>query len=1077
MIHLHNHTIYSALDGLSKIDDIIAMAKTLKAPAVAITDHASISALPEFYRKANEAGIKPIIGSEFYLTDNAEPNKKERRYHLTVLAKSWAGVQSIMAQLTLANNQFYNRPRLTFEQALGFEDCIIMSGCCIGILSHEGYVTLTKRFLKTYGKDFYLEIMPHKVIGDDGVNDIQEIVNKRAADLHKTYGVNLVATNDCHYVREKDQDTQRMLLAIQYHKKLSEVSDWGGKFHMKSIDEMVQSFRDNCPYLPTDIFGKAIVVTWEIMGKCNVTMPKFAPVLPSIYRNEFKKLEEILVAGFKEKVVSRKLNAVAYTERLRHEMGVINKLGFARYFLIVHDIINFANDRKIMVGAARGSAAGSLVCYLMGITKVDPIKHGLVFERFLNPERIDLPDIDMDFEDSRRHEVFDYITRKYGADKTARINTFSKLSCNSAFRDVCRVYGISPSQTNQLSTQIVDVESFDAVPDLIQFGKKNPQIIEMAKKLDGVIRQVGVHACGMVISQEPLVDVSAIESRAENKAGERLKVVCWDGPECEKFGLLKFDVLGLSTLSTLRRTIELIKEQHGTEIDLDAIPLDDRATLDAFDKGYGMGVFQFEGNGMQALLRSIPVDSFETVAATTALFRPGPLDSGQTSKYVKIKSGNEYETYDIPELEPILKETSGVIVYQEQIMRIFAEIGGFTWAHADQMRKIIGKKLGLDEFNKHKEEFAKGCMAKGVNAVVADDLFDHMASSASYSFNKSHAVAYSMISFWGMYLKVNYPAEFLAGYLTRATDDHTPEIVKEAARLQIKIQMPCINKSTSKYEVLSSDTILAPLNAIKGVGGKAVIEILKARASDPYLSIDDMKVRVYRRVVNVRVIGLLEKAGAFESLGIVCADEAQDSKNKAELLPVFSQLPSLDKSSGSHVSGTALAQLKREYRLCAKLTHKTTMEPVAGAAPSVMVINRPQKNEKRHLKADGTRYFMDVAQEMGFTEDDFYYTSLLKCQPDGGPAAKDCQIRCQDFLKKEIEAVRPKVIFCCDGELAQYFAGKKLPISKLAGSFIYNKMLDTYIVFSVSPQYAYYQPEKADAPFKAAMSLLQGMFK
>ncbi len=1046
---------------------------------MAITDHATISSLPELFKKSKAAGIKPIMGCEFYIVDTIEGIKGEKRYHLNVLAKNWAGVESIMRQLTLANDQFYHRPRLSFKQSLNFKDCIISTACCIGTLSHDDYKSKFIEFLRTYGSDLYLEIMPHIVRDKDGI-DLQEIVNSRALRLSKEYGVKLLATNDCHYVEQADGDTQRALLAIQYHKKLEEMTEDGNPYFMRSIEEMVQAFSKFCPYIPICSVGESLSTTSVVAAKCDIQMPEFEVFLPKLYDDEMNVAAGLIVDGWNTKIkgVIPPKDQPKYMERLQYEITIIQKLGFMRYFLIVHDIIRFAKEHNIMTGSARGSSAGSLTCYLIGITRVDPIRFGLYFERFLNLERIDLPDIDMDFEDSRRQEIFQYIFDKYGIENTARINTFGKLSSNSAFRDVARLHGILPIRINELSRQIEDAESFDTVPDLIAFGKKHPDIITLAKRLDGTIRNQGVHACGVCISQKPLNMISVVERRKESGGGT-LKVISWDGRECEKFGLLKFDVLGLSTLSILNRTLQLIKEQRGINVDLDSIPLDDPKTIDEFNNGNCAGVFQFEGSGMKGILKSIPVNDFETIAAVTALYRPGSINSGQTAKYVNIKSGNEYENYEIPELEPILKETAGTIVYQEQIMRIFADLGGFTWGHADKMRKIMGKKLGGDEFNKHKADFIAGCAKNNINTIAADDLFTRMAKFAEYGFNKSHSIPYTIMSFWSMYLKVHYPVEFLAGYLNRANDDGVVEIMKEVSRLKVKLRLPDINLSTDKYEVVDGEMV-APLTAIKWVGKKAVDSIIEARKAGKFLSIDDLNSRVNRRVVNVKIIRLLTETGAFEkSFGVGIKNDVESDKLKSELLPVFNRLPKL--TTDGRCDPVLYAQFARESALCGKLIHNKQMQPkftgVEKNIPGIMVINSPQKNEQTHLSGEGTKYLIKAMESVGLHTNDFYYTGTMKCFFESGKTPSSaCVSKCQEFLIQEIRAVRPKLILCCNSNLISMLTGKKTTMDKINGNVVYNKEYDAYIMFSHSPQYAYYQPERANDSFMANMNILKNIF-
>ena len=933
MIHLHNHSHYSVLDGLGKIPEIVARAKELGAPAAAISDHASITGMPELFKECQAAGIRPIIGCEFYVVDKAEPEKGEQRYHLTAWAKTWAGVESLMDRLTLANRQFYHRPRLTWEQALELKGCVIGTACSHGLLIHEDWWALAQRFQRAFGGDFYAEVMPFRN-EKDGV-DIQAVVNQRALEINAKLGVELLATNDAHYVRQDDFKTHEILLAIQTGATLTSEKRFSfgpdPVFFMRSIAEMQAAFEALCFYIPAHMVRRAILNTAEVARKCDVKMPKFDCHLPNIYEDHETNFKRLVLDGWRTKIEGKGLDEDAYRKRLLYEIQVIQRLGFLRYFLVVEDIIRWARAQGIMVGPARGSSAGSLVCYLLDITQIDPIRHGLFFERFLNPERIDLPDIDVDFQDTRREEVFAYIRERYGADCTAHINTLNTLGVRGAFRDVARVCGVGNMQVNVLSRQIEDIESFEKVPDLIRFAKAHPEVVEQAKKLDGVIRAQGVHACGIVVSGRPLGGLAAMERRKDKE------VVNWDMKKCEAFGLLKIDVLGLGTLSVLQECLKLVRERHGVEIVLTEIPLDDEQTLAAFERGEGVGVFQFEHVGMRNLLQDVKARDFATISAVTALFRPGSLNSGQTATYVKVAKGFEYERYECEALQPILGETLGVLVYQEQIMRVFHELAGFTWAEADRMRKIIGKKLGKDEFEKHREHFVRGCEERGVDKTVSEDLFDKMVEFAAYSFNKSHAVAYTTISYWSMYLKVHYPLEFLAASLngTFAKDDRFMTLVRECARMGIQVRRPDINTSGAGFAIDGEGRILAPLGIIKGVGSKAVDDILAARGGGVFLTYPDFKERVNRRLVNIRVQELLVRAGAFESLGYREPDPEKRNKNFVELLPIFNMLPSLERRTEKmDAAGQATWDgLVTEGKACAALVEGRFMQPRLRGGP------------------------------------------------------------------------------------------------------------------------------------------------
>jgi len=1087
MIQLHLHSHYSVLDGLGTVEQIVQKAVEHKAPAVAITDHASITAMPELLKEAEKAGIKGIVGCEFYVVDTAEKppkGQKERRYHLNVLAKSWAGVESIMSQLSLANQQFYYRPRITFEQALDFHDCIVMTACSGGALWHDNYKAIFGKLADKYGSDLYLEIMPHNILIDDsgGQINMQRVVNERAIALSQQFGNKLVATNDAHYVNHEDAYTHEILLAIQSGKKWNDPKRWtfaGDGFYMRSVAEMVNAFRANCPYINDKIIGEAIAATLEIADKCDIKMPKFDVHLPSIHPDDDAAFTKFISEGWASiltPTLTSAEQAQKYLERLKYEIGVIKKLGFVKYFLMVDDIIRYARSIGIMVGPARGSAAGSLICYLMGITQVDPLVHGLIFERFLNPERIDLPDIDVDFQDDRREEVFEYIRTKYGYEYTANINTVGMLSMSSAFRDVARTFGIDNFKINHLSKQIEDADSFDSVPDLVKFrkaNKDNANIVEQAKKLVGTIRQQGVHACGYIVSSHKLKNVSVIEKR------KGVNVVNWDMRLCESFGLLKVDVLSLSTLTILSKAAKLIKEQHSVDIDFPKIPLDDKKTLDAFSRGEGIGVFQFENAGMQALLKALKANTFETITDTTALFRPGSLESGETEKYAQVTQGHRYEEYVCEQIRPILEPTKGVMVYQEQIMAIFVELGGFTWAEADKMRKIVSKSLGKEQFNKNKAHFVQGCKTNGIDEFISETLFSKMAEFAAYSFNKSHAVAYTMISFWTMYIKVRYPVEFFAANLTHSSGDNVTEIVKDAKRLGVTIKNPDINLSTEEYTISDYEkkTIVAPIGIIKGVGDKCVESVLKGRADKVFMSLEDFRERVEKRTCNIRHFGILKRAGAFESLGWREPDPEMREKNFAELLPIHDSVPTMDKTSHK-LEMDMINHHYKDIQFCSKEDQRRVMMPQTGAKPFIVVVNNPVKGELEHLTNKGTKYFLTEVKKYGLNPSNFYYTSPVKCfHAKGTKPTKECQGKCADFLKREIQIVNPKLIICFATDiLGMFIGGRKPTMGKLNGQITYNKEYDCYVLFSYSPQYAYFSEEKAGPKFKESMRKLAEIF-
>jgi len=1079
MIHLHVHSQYSTLDGLSSVKEIVTRAKEFRAPAVAITDHASISCLNVLLSEAKEAGVNPILGCEFYVVADSGINdpKDYKRHHLTVWAKNWDGVKSIMSLLTLANRQFYRRPLLSISQALGFENCMIGTACSFGILAMDDWEEIGCRFYEKFGNDFYAEIMPHKV-EIDGAEDLQAVVNMRAMKLRNEHGVQLLATNDSHYTLEEDAEAHNVLMATQYKHTIKEHNGWPPVFFMRSMQEMAEAFKA-LEYVPSGFATEAMVNTIRLAEKVKIVKPKIEIMLPSIKEDDDAYMMQRIMQGWNKKIKGGRIYdpIIEYRKRLIYEVEVIKKVGFCRYFIMVEDAISWARENGIMVGPGRGSAAGSLVCYLMDITQADPIRHGLYFERFLNPERIELPDIDVDFQDNRRDEVFRYISNKYGEEKVGRINTFTELKPASAFRDVCRAYDINIATVNQLSKQIVDAESFDTVADLVGFAEKNPELMKQVKRLTGVIRGSGVHACGVCISSEPLERSCVMEHRNGG-----VYVSNWDKDQCEKFGLLKMDLLGLTTLSILRMAAEDIEKAIGVKIDFENPDLSDEKTLEAFSRGDCAGVFQFESQGMQDLLRQLKAKDFETLVATTALYRPGPLNSGLTGKYLRIAKGDEYPYYPHPVLEPCLAETHSVIVYQEQIMRVFADLAGFTWAEADKMRKIMGKKLGDDAFNEHRAHFIEGCLKKDVTEAVSGPLFDQMKEFAAYGFNKSHAVAYTIISFWSMWFKVNYPGFFLAAYMSCVHDDDGKIIgVRESRRLNVPLVKPDINASSDRFVYDHEENrIFFPLSAIKGVGSKAVSVILEARRKTEcgvFLSKDDMLERLPdKRAVHSRIVEKLERAGAFESLGLIEHNAEFRERNVAELLPVFEAIPKINLKRESAVDNEKLEKIKAEITSHAEGIKRKPFLPLHGKRPLVMVVNSQVKGEALPGTHKGVLSIFGKLKEAGIGKNEVYYTTICKFyleKPSVIP--KDLQILSIDWLRQEIAAVKPKLIYCCTNDAVSLFqSGSKL--TKLYGCIKYDKGFDTYVLFGPSPQYAGFRVEEVGDIFNGCMSKISEMF-
>lgn len=1086
-VHLHGHSVYSVLDGLSKIEELFQKADKFGMPAFAVTDHASISSLPTLFKTAEKYKAKPLIGCEFYVVDNKEEKpKKEKRYHLIVIAKNWEGVLSINKQLTKANRFFHRRPRLDWKDILDFDNCIISTACSSGVLSHSHYEEIVHLLSQKYKDDFYLELMPFQLFFSEEENnseekkDMQLEINNTALLLSKKYNIKCIVTNDYHYVDKEDAKTHEVLLAIQRKTTMNDPKRW--KFdcedvYFKNSEEMwgicVKLFGDE--NFVSELFRNNL----EVADKCNVIVPKFPYSLPNPYDGDE---EVVFLQKIREgwlKKIKKDENGI-YKQRLEYEISVIKKSGFIKYFLIVEDVINFAFKNNIGVNFARGSAAGSLVAYLLGITFIDPIEYNLFFERFLNPSRVSMPDIDLDFQDNRRQEIFDYIVHKYGEENTAKINTNIVLQLKSTFRDVLRTFEFTPFDINKLSTLLDETvtleENIENNFTLKTFFDENPNLLKHVQKLNGVIRAQGVHAAGIVVSSEPLVNRCVIEYRSNNTDG--CFVTNWDKDEVEKNGFLKIDILGLSSLSVVKDCLTLIKERKGIDIDIYSLPFDDKRVFDSFLNGLTVGTFQFENNGMRQLLKDIKADSFEKLYHATALFRPGSLDSGETQKYINIVNNLERaDYYNNVELKNILGKTYSTLVFQEQIMAIFNKLAGFSLAEADTVRKIIGKKLGVDKLREYEKSFIEGCANQNtLKPMQARELFDKIVSFAQYSFNKSHAVAYTALSYVMQYLKIYYPLEFFVALLNAGREDKVKGYIREAARLGISIKMPNINYSGLNFIPFGDDFIIAPFTAIKGVGIKSAENIIEERDKNGFFkSYDDFLSRVNKRLVNIRVQNLLHQANVFESIGYGNKSREDFEKFCLQNISIYDDMPEINITKRA-IPWDLLFTLYDSIVVDNKTARIT---PVTSKKPSIMLIVIPPDIEGNGLdngnfkmmRNKSTVWFFDLAKRYGYNRGDFYITSATKYavatknpyDPSKIIYAPDKSLftldKCVELVEKEIKLVQPSFIFCLNSFWVGKFLDGKQKLDALKGTVEWSSKYNTPVGFSQSLQYCFYNSE------------------
>jgi DNA polymerase-3 subunit alpha len=878
-VHLHTHSEYSLLDGAARVKQLVAQAREYEMPALAITDHGYMYGAVDFYRQAIKNDIKPIIGCEVYFVPHSRKRRdqKPELYHLLLLAKNNEGYRNLMALVSdAAVHGYYYKPQVDVELLERYAEGLIgTSACMSGIVSKSielGRPEEARKWAETYSGlfapgDFYLEVQDQGIVADNGIS--QSEINVEIAQIAGEMGLGLVGTNDIHYLTRSDAETQDLLLCIGTGVNLDETKRMKfscDEFFMKSAAEMREALSAH---------PEAISNTLDIANKCNVTidfdqmhLPTF--VVPELHTQE-SYLREECVAGLKERYGDPIPSEVI--ERLDYELGIINDKGYAPYFLIVADFVQWARGNEVNVGPGRGSAAGSIIAYSLGITNLDPIANGLLFERFLNPERTEMPDIDIDFDDARRGDVIEYVRDKYGADHVAQIITFGTMKARAAVRDAGRVLGYPYGVPDRISKMIVDdldatiESSLKQNSEFAEDLKTNPdteRIVKAACALEGIVRGEGVHAAGVVICPDPVF--YHVPVKYDTKGGA--VITQYDGPTVADLGLLKMDFLGLRNLTVIADAVRNIQANHGVKIVPDEIPLDDPKTFKLLQRGDTVGVFQVESPGMRKLLKDLEPTTFADVVAVLALYRPGPLKSGMVDDFVGRKHGRKAVTYYDDRLKPILEETYGAIVYQEQVMRISMLMSGFSAAKADKLRKAMGKKQ-RDVLDALKADWVDGALANGYDPKLAERMWADIEPFAEYAFNKSHSAAYGVITMQTAYLKAHYPLEYMAAVLTSYTGK-TESIVKyvaECNRAGMKVLPPDVNSSRNDFTAVP-EGIRFGLAGIRGVGEGVVSTIMAAREDGgPFESLHDFCNRVDLRQANKKTLEALIKAGAFDSTG------------------------------------------------------------------------------------------------------------------------------------------------------------------------------------------------------------------
>ncbi|MBD9511666.1 DNA polymerase III subunit alpha [Ensifer sp. ENS10] len=1104
------HSILAARTDFSVGESILTTKFLIKnavdagAKAVAMTDTMSITGMIDFTNKAKAAELKPVIGVRLRLVDNptwrpGDGEKKKdmpRGYFLTVYALKEAGMKAIFRLLSLGNSdtRFYYEPKLGFEDLyneiakLDSNDVAIVLGDAHSVLEHPDARDIVSAL--TFALDrVYAPLLPVDTPYYGRLNELalhhMKLNNK----------VKPIVVRPAFY-GQGEADTQEIMTAIADNNKVTDgwfKSRHNRDMHVMGNAELVGEMKKAVAHLEkrgatgsAAHFKQGLLNTAELVNAVEYEWKKADVSLPVMSANEFQSVVEECKKGWKERfseaVFGHQPEAAdlvnVYKPRLAYELETLKRLNFSGYFLLVQDTVQFAKSNGILVGPGRGSVGGSLVAYLMGITDCDPIRFGLLFERFINPERIDLPDADLDFMSERRHEVVEYLTKKYGKDRVAGVANFGTLASASTIRDVGRVTNIPEKDYSvskfvpKLHGQNVSLpDSRKAVPEIDDFACNYPVHWPIMERLEGTIRNFGQHAAGIVVGGCDLVE------RAVITRGKEGSVVCWDKRIVEDQGLVKMDILGLTTLDLIKLTTDYVRENSGKRLDLNRIPLDDEKVLANFAKANTTAVFQFESGGMRRLLKELGWSgsiTFEDITAATALYRPGPMESGMMDSFYLRKQGHEPIEYDHPIMEPVLEETFGVIVYQEQVMKISQVIAGYSGAAADKLRKIMGKKLP-EEMKKERKKFCDGCVATiACTEEWAGELFDKIEGFAGYGFNKSHSVEYTLISYQAMYLKTYHPAEFYAAALTMLKEEKLTGIIRDARQLGIDVSMPDINISTDRFEMATPVRLVMPLQRIKGISEKATTAILEARKTGPFINKADFLSRVEKRVCNVRVQNALDLVGAFSRIepGQVPANDPSRIKDQIELLPglIASHVPIGHELNKDKDTKVYLGELVDEYRAAHGPTSGAGIDgypvkPFFGKSADFMIISDAPGNEEDTGGVMGfsmsNNAVVEAIESASLDRSNAYWTALIKRPKRGKQVTPDEIAMYAPYLEREIELLNPPIIVLMGSTTTRHFLPDfKGKASDQAGTVIYSKKYDANLVVGFSPGEIYHDPDK-----------------
>ncbi len=1091
-------------------EDIAERAKAAGYDAAALCDTMTISGMPDFTKACDKVGIKPVIGVRLRVVPTLAKEDKQYTVFPKLYILTQTGFEVVTALLSKAYDEdhFHRVPRLEFADVIeALQDAkghvAYSTGSLYSAVRRSDAVAAHKEIAKLLTRSLtFSEIVP----GNSAVWDRQTEVG---LDLAREMELPILLSRPTIYEKPDGASTLSLMTSIvNNHKR-----DYGNRFdpHLNDyratpvrelISEAVEQTKRIKQWNSSIDSGaiKHAMHDWQQLcdavefkwQQLDVSLPKMAP-------DENAELWRLAKEGLKERATTevfgyKPSDLKPYVARLKYEMDVLIDMGFSGYFLLTREIVKWSKDNGIIVGPGRGSVGGSLVAYVLGITDVDPMRFGLIFERFINPERLDLPDADLDFMSTRRHEVIQHIRDEYGKDRVAGISNYSTLQSRGAVKDLSRILddiegqGLTKFIPEESGTAIPLARAAEEVAEVKAFSEKKPELWSTACDIEGRIRTLSVHAAGVVVAGEPLIKRAVVEIRK----GEA--VVGWDKNVVESMGLVKMDILGLSTLDLLSIALKKIKQRTGKTVDLNKIPLDDEEVLKAFGTGQTIGVFQFESGGMRKLLKDIyKADkkiSFEEVSACTALYRPGPMESGLMDDFVNIKQGISSESYEHPSMQGALEETYSVIVYQEQVMRLAQDLCGFTMAQADHLRKAIGKK-DMKKMEEQGEAFIKGAVGNGMGQAPAELLWDKIVKFAGYAFNKSHSVEYTMISYQSMWLKVKYPVEFFAAALTVLKEEKRPALIKDAEKWGIKVSPPDVNYSTDEFEILTDNRLCAPFSIMKGLTERGAKEVMKARQDGPFKNAKDFEDRVARRVVNKSVREKLDLVGAFARIEAQIPSDHPDRRtDQLELIPSI--------MSGGAIVDRELHRDKDTKVALVELMEHWRNNPPESVGDAVFVGPKMGKRPKFMVVFDGPGYHDEQAgkfatggidaveealEEAGLEIADAYWTGLCKTPKKKGDKLYTPEVihEYAKLLSEEVEILNPQVILCLGTNAARHFyPAMKGSITEHTGKTVYVKATDGLkndrnIVIGITPGMIYFDSTKQvllDEAFKAVADMI-----